>query len=140
LSGIKPLQWIESLVNLKQQQGLRDGPAISDANGRVMTISSLNGALYEVLEEVYEANPECFPLSIKSKEDIYSSYGVYRSFRRASDTKALNEDVRQDDIDLVNRWHQVEKVGGKRPAFNKRHHYAQYELLIEPFLRYTSAM
>jgi hypothetical protein len=101
-SGIRPLDWIKKLVSLKQQQGLRDGPAILDENGRVRSSTSLNGDLYEVLEELYEGTPESFPLSIKSKEDIYTSYGVYRSFRRTSGTRALNEGVCQDDIDLVN--------------------------------------
>jgi hypothetical protein len=45
--------------------------------------------------------------------------------RRSSDTRALNEGVSKDDIDLVNQWHQVKKAGGKRPAFDMRHHSAQ---------------
>jgi hypothetical protein len=44
-----------------------------------------------------------------------------------------------DDIDLVSRWHQAEKVGGKLPLFDKQDHYAQYELLVELFVRYTTA-
>jgi hypothetical protein len=139
-SGMKPWWWVSKLIRLKQHQGFNDGPAISDDGGRVRSVSSLNSILYELLEELYEKSSDIFPSSIKEKDDIYSSYGVYRSFRRSSDTRALNMGVSKDDIDLVNRWHQVEKAGGKRPVFEMRHHYAQYELLVDPFVRYTTAM
>jgi hypothetical protein len=139
-SGIKPYEWIQRLIQIKDKQGLIDGPAISDECGRVLNSSTIDQGMHEVLEELYATDKELFPSTIKTKEDIISSYHAFRSFRRSSDTRALNKGLRQDDIDLVNRWHQVEKADGSRPSFDMRHHYAQYELLIDPFLRYTSAM
>ena len=63
----------------------------------------------------------------------------YRTFRRTSDTRALEEKVDQTDIDIVNKWEQ--RGSDKRKiAQPMRHHYAQFELLIKPFLRYTYAM
>jgi hypothetical protein len=82
-SGIHPLIWINKLLTMKGRQGLIDGPAISDETGRVKSVSSLNGAFYEILEEIFEGNRDMFPASIKTKEDIYGSYGVYRSLRRS---------------------------------------------------------
>jgi hypothetical protein len=139
-SGIKPYLWIERLKEIKFKQGLIDGPGISDEKGRVLNSSVIDQGMHEVLEEIYGREKELFPSTIKSKDDIASTYHAFRSFRRSSDTRALNQGVRRDDIDLVNRWHQVEKADGSRPSFDMRHHYAQYELLVEPFLRYTSAM
>jgi hypothetical protein len=81
---------------------------------------------------------QLFPYTRTSKEEIEQNYHAFRSFRRSSDTRALNQGVKRDDIDIVNRWHQVERAAGNRPSFDMRHHYAQYELLIQPFLRYTS--
>jgi hypothetical protein len=139
-SGIRPYDWIRKLQDLKEKQGLMDGPAISDDKGRVLTSTIIDHGMHEVLEELYDKDRDLFPPSISSKEEIASSYHAFRSFRRSSDTRALNQGVNRDDIDLVNRWHQVEKADGNRPAFDMRHHYAQYELLVDPFLRYTSVM
>jgi hypothetical protein len=139
-SGIKPYVWINRIKEVKRKQGFLDGPAISDEKGRVLNSSAIDQGMHEVLEDLFVSHRHLFPSSITSKEDVLSSYHAFRSFRRSSDTRALNQGVRRDDIDLVNRWHQVEKAGGNRPSFDMRHHYAQYELLVDPFLRYTSSM
>jgi hypothetical protein len=125
---------------LKTKQGLNAGLAISDEIGRVLNSSNIDQAMHEILEELFMQEPDLFPSSIKNKEDIESNYHAFRSFRRILDTRELNMGVRRDDIDLVNRWHQVDKADGNRPSFDMRHHYAQYELLIDPLLRYTQAM
>jgi hypothetical protein len=96
--------------------------------------------MHEVLEELFVTQKDLFPRTITSHEEIVTNYHAFRSFHHSSDTRALNQGVRRDDIDLVNRWHQVEKADGSRPAFDMRHHYAQYDLLVEPFFRYTNAM
>jgi hypothetical protein len=44
------------------------------------------------------------------------------------------------DIDVVNRWKSVERADGNRPQRPMRQHYAELELLLGPFLRYTLAM
>jgi hypothetical protein len=139
-SGIRPYEWIKMLMIVKEKQGLTNGPAISDEQGRVLNASSIDQSMHEVLEELFMQQRDIFSSSIKSKEDIAENYHAFRSFRRSSDTRALNRGVRRDDIDIVNRWHQIDKADGNRPMFDMRHHYAQVELLIEPFLRYTQAM
>jgi hypothetical protein len=139
-SGIEPYVWIERLMRLKEKQGLIDGPAISDEKGRVLNSSTIDQGMHEILEELFMMERDLFGPSIKGKEDILESYHAFRSFRRSSDTRALNKGVKRDDINLINRWHQVEKADGNRPSFDMCHHYAQYELLTHPFLRYTSAM
>jgi hypothetical protein len=139
-SGITPYAWIENLLKLKLRQGLVDGPAISDESGRALNSATIDQAMHEVLEELFISQGELFPPSITSRDDIVANYHVFRSFQRSSDTRALNQGVGREDIDIVNRWHQVEKADGKRPSLDMRYHYAQYELLVDPFLRYTSSM
>jgi hypothetical protein len=95
--------------------------------------------MHEVLEELFVEQKDLFPSLIRSKEDAESNYHSFSSFQRSSDTRALNRGVQRDDIDIVNRWH-VERPDGNRPAFDMHHHYAQDELLIDPFLRYTKSM
>jgi hypothetical protein len=60
---------------------------------------------------------------------------VFRSFRRSSDTRAIEMNVSKTDIEIVNRWHAVEAAKGNRPNFPMHQHYAQLA-----FLRYTGAM
>jgi hypothetical protein len=105
-----------------------------------MSTHALDDLLTDVLEELYEDTPQNFPLSITSKEEIVGNYQVFRSFRRSSDTRALEKKIAGSDIDIVNRWHRIEQAKGARPAFQMKEHYAQVELLLKPFLRYTSAM
>jgi hypothetical protein len=113
-SGIQPYGWIDDVIKLKLKQGLTDGPAISDEQGRALNSSTIDQGMHEVLEEFFI-----------SQRDL---------FQRSSDTRALNQSVSREDIDLVNRWHQIEKADGSRPSLDMRYHYAQIDLLVEPFL------
>ncbi len=85
-------------------------------------------------------DPSLFLSDIKSEEDIESQYNVFRSFWRGSDSRAIAKGVSSIDIDVVNRWLKKEKAGGNRPGFSMKHHYADINLLLESFLRYTMAM
>lgn len=139
-SGIKIKEWIGRLLEQKKRLGFVDGPAISDSKGNVRTCAQMDDMLVEILEENYEDHPELFPPSINSKEEISESYSVFRSLRRSSDTRALEQNVSQTDIMLFNRWSTVERARGNRATFSMYQHYAQIELLIAPFKRYTLAM
>jgi hypothetical protein len=139
-SGIKPYEWIENLKLLKEKQGLFNGPAISDEKGRGLNSVNIDQGMHEILEDLFTNQNDLFPSTITSIDDILSNYHAFQPFRHSSDRRALNKGLRRDDIDIINRWHQVDKTDGNRPVFDMRHHYAQYELLVDPFLRYTSAM
>jgi hypothetical protein len=108
--GIKPNDWIQRLQELKEKQGLVDGPAISDKKGRVLTSTIIDQGMHEVLEELYDKDKDFIPPSITSKEEIASSNHAFRSFCWSSETRTPNQRVSWDDIDLVNRWHQVKKA------------------------------
>jgi hypothetical protein len=139
-SGIKVKEWVNALLEIKKSHGRVDGPLFSHHDNVVMSTHALDDLLTDVLEELYEDKPQNFPLSITSKEEIVGNYQVFRSFRRSSDTRALEKKIAGSDIDIVNRWHRIEQAKGARPAFQMKEHYAQVELLLKPFLRYTSAM
>ena len=65
---------------------------------------------------------------------------MFSNLSKTSDTRALEVAVRKDDVDIVNRWKTIEATQGSRPSRPMRQHYAQLELLLGPFLRYTLAM
>ena len=69
-------------------------------------------------------------------------YSCFRSFRRTSNSRALeNRDgLHDDDIDIVNRWRQAENAKGKHPTHVMQQHYVEMDVLLQPFLRYTRAM
>lgn len=139
-SGINIKEWILLLLDHMNQKGFKTGPAICDTSGNVVTCSQLDDHFIEVLEEMYEEKPSLFPPSITKKDDIVNSYSVFRSLRRSSDTRAIEKNVSHTDITLFNRWSVVEKAQGNRAGFPMYQHYAQVELLVEPFKRYTWAM
>jgi hypothetical protein len=127
-------------VATKQSLGFVDGPAISDDQGKILPTQCLNDSMHEVLEEIFESAGHLFPPDVSSKEIMKTHYQAFRTFRKTSDTRAIERKVSQTDIDVVNRWESVEQAKGLRPSQPMRQHYAQLELLIEPFLRYTWKM
>ena len=61
-------------------------------------------------------------------------------FRKTSATQATNQAVKTTDADILNRWKTVESY--QRNEHNKpiQQHYAQFELLLRPLLRYIGDM
>jgi hypothetical protein len=140
-SGIKIKTWVEMLIKMKEENGQFEGPAISDTTGKIWTSNELDSRLVLLLEDIFEAKPNLFPSHIRANRDeIGTSYQVFRSLRRASDTRALEQNVSKTDIELINRWHNIEKSQGNRPQRPMHQHYAQVDLLLKPYLRYTRAM
>ena len=119
--------------------GRRGGPAITDWKGSILSVSALDAISHDYLELLH-ADGIPFPQEIKSEEDIRERFSVHRSFRRASNTRAINQKVDISDVDVINRWKSVEAAQGKKPSRPMRQHYAEGSSLLEPFLRYTKAM
>ena len=71
---------------------------------------------------------------------MLSQYHCYRTFRRSSDTRALEEKVSETDINVINRWEQRGGTSKAKMREPMNQYYAQFELLLKPFLRYTYAM
>jgi hypothetical protein len=113
-SGIDVRKSVSRLMALKQTQGYEDGPAISDERERVLSHRALNDSLLEVLEDLFDSDREVFSTWIPDKETLRKRIQVYRTLRRTSDTRALEQKVAQSDIDVVNlegsrasRWQQA---------------------------------
>jgi hypothetical protein len=140
LSGIKVEASVRRLLDFKACKGFTTGPAISNLQGRVFEPRAMNDALLKVLEDIFESHRDLFPPTITTRESLCQKYQAFRTLQRTSDTRALEMKVGQPDIDLVNRWKTVEKADGSRPARPMRQWYAEFALLLAPFLRYTWAM
>ena len=138
-SGIPVRDSVCRLMALHAQAGRQSGPAISDHLGNLYSTRALDGMFLEVIEPLFDNERSLFPPDIE-REHLSSVYQVFRTLRKSSDSRALDMGVGQSDIDTVNRWSKVEKAGARRPRLEMRQHYAQPELLVKPFLRYTEAM
>jgi hypothetical protein len=139
-TGIEARKAISDLILMRQHQNLTTGPAICDKEGTQWTTAMANEILHELLCRLYHQDHSSFPSHIRSNGDILTKYHVYRSFRRASDSRAIAKEVATTDIRVVNRWQKVEKAQGQRPSYDMPQHYAQIDLLVDYFLRYTMAM
>jgi hypothetical protein len=139
-SGIKVREKLKQLLDFKKSIGQVTGPAISDIKGKIYLTRSLNDAFLEILEELFDTHLELFPASIEDKETLRKQIQAYKTFRQTSDYIAINEGIDQTDIDVVNHWQAVEKAKGSQPYHPMRQHYAELELLLCPFLRYTWVM
>ena len=102
-SGINVKHCIERLIQIKKEEGQVQGPAISDHQGYLVSTQTLDKYLHEVLMELYEEHVSLFPPTIQSVEEIVPQYHCYRTFRRSSDTRALEEKINETDINVINR-------------------------------------
>jgi hypothetical protein len=140
-SGLNVREWMWMLITQKESSRQITGPAISHANGNIVTTGFLDFKLALILEEIFDSAPEMFPVTLRNnKDELGNVYQVFRTLRRSSDTRAIEQNVTKVDIDTVNRWHGTEMAAGNRPHRSMYQHYAQVDLLIKPFIRYTRAM
>lgn len=130
-SGIKVRSTLRHLIKQKHDLGFRDGPAISNHKGKLLTARELDKMLVESLSHIYNHDPSIFPGDFHSADDIAHSYQCFR---------AIEVKIAKTDMETVNRWRSVETAAGKRPNLPMHIHYAQVEELLGPFLRFTGAM
>ena len=138
-SGINVKYTVERMIELKDHQRVATGPAISDSEGALISTKELDRMMHELLVDIYAVDRSLFPPSMETPEMIVESYKCFRTFRRTSDTRALEEKVDQTDIDIVNKWEHMGLMK-RKTSQPMRQHYAQFELLVKPFIRYTYAM
>ena len=92
-SGIRVKLSLARLRKTKAAQGFIDGPAISGINGKALYSRDIDDLLHEALEEIFRTKRELFPPDIGSLAELRKAYQAFRSFRRASDTRALEKGV-----------------------------------------------
>ena len=120
--------------------GARKGPAFCDLEGFVWDSVFINELLHEALEGIYSNENSLFPFGIQTINNIRLRYGIYQSFCRGSDSRAISQNVSELDIQVVNRWSKKERSKGQKAAERMELHYADQNLLDECFRRYTNAM
>ena len=98
-----------------------------------MFLGSVDGCL--------RTKPTLFESSeVKIASDIPDKYNVFRSFRRGSESRAVDQKVAEADCYVVNRWKKKEAAGANRVSHEIGQHYVDISLVREAFYRYMGAM
>ena len=139
-SGLDVREALESLREVKVLLGINDGLAISSMDGKMWQPGDIDDMIHEILVDIFHSKIFLFPADITNPGLVWKHYQCYRTFRRSSDTRALEQKVAQADIDVVNRWKRVEAAKGKVPGMSMQQRYAQFDQLLDPFLKYTQAI
>ena len=101
-SGIRFCDWLR-LLELGHDLAKREEcPAITDWEGNILSMSAIDNMLHKFLIRLHERG-ESFHREIKSADGIMERFSVFRSLRRASTTRAMNQNVSSNDIDTINR-------------------------------------
>ena len=69
-TGINVEAWGNKLLRIHEYFGKEDGPAICNDDGYLMRTRDMNEILWEIMQELYIKNPDLFPKSITSVEDV----------------------------------------------------------------------
>jgi hypothetical protein len=135
-SGLEPAKWIARMMKWYKDRGVLSGPVFRKKNGKRAKAKDYELEIFDRLEQVQKEHPNVLDPSI----DITEEFGLSRSFRRGSDSRAIAEEVPVTIIELNNRWRKVESAKGKAASFEMYQHYADIELLLGTFLKYSRAM
>lgn len=131
---------LERIIKAKLYYRLRDGPTISDEGGRFLETRDSNTMLVELLIECYQENQKLFLVAIDHIDKIIKCYQWFRAVRSTIVTRAFEEEVNEIDVNIVNRWKDIETTQGIRPSLAIWLHYSQVDLLMENLLWYTLVM
>ena len=136
-TGLEPGLWMRRMVDWFEKSGVVRGWVFR--NFRTGEAARARDYEFEILNELENIQRES-PDIISSNVNVMDEYGVSRSFRRGSDTHALNQGVAIADIERNNRWRSVENAGSKRVALRMVHHYEDVLLMLKSLLKYSEPL
>ena len=133
-SGVQVRWWLEELTTWLKEEDNLAGPAFCDKTGYQLSERQMEEVFQPVLEGMIRegGNRKWWPnLSVQD----YCK--CYRSFRRGATSTAMNNDVEEAVIVLVNRWREYERNKGKQPGFKMMHHYASGSATLKKQLSFS---
>lgn len=135
-SGLKPLEWVNRLVQEREEQGLVKGWAFLGHKGEQAPMNYFAETILDRLVRIQEVHPDLINPGI----NVFEEFGLAWSFRRGSNSQAQNRQVPADVINWVNRWRTEERAKGKTSASSMRVLYAETKLMLNAYLQYSSAL
>ena len=113
--------------------------AFVNQQGAKMTFGEMNDIILERIESV-KSNDVLENIHGLEKFDIREDFSINRSFRRGSETHALNQKIPGVVINAQNRWKKIEAAKGRKAKFSMIENYADIVLLIPTMVRYSAML
>jgi hypothetical protein len=135
-SGLDVQIWMKRMLDWYAAEGITNGPVFRDGAGKRARAGKYEWTIKSWLEVIQREEPDLIGASV----DVFEDYGVSRSFRRGSDTQAINQQVSKADIDLNCRWRTIENARGRKPSMMMQQSYAEVRQLIKSLIRYSAAL
>lgn len=136
-SGLEPRKWIGRLLEFYKEKGIFHGPFFRDEAGTALTPSDMSETFYRRLGYVQYFRPDLLARDV----DIEEVYGISRSFRRGSTSRATDRGVPPEVTDANNRWRKIERAKSmKASSLSMQEQYTDVNLTLNQLLRYSSEM
>ena len=132
-SGLNLGVWVGRVCHHRRLEGRTNGPVFADKWGNMVNPRHYEALILAKLQIIKESRCDLIPDSV----NVYEAYGISRSFRRGSNTHSKNQGTNDKDIDLMNRWRNVENAKGRKARLAMSDHYADILQLIPALLRYS---
>jgi hypothetical protein len=136
-TGLEPGLWIQRMVEWYDRKGIVRGWVFR--NFKTDEAARARDYEWDILHELENIQLDTHGI-IGENINVMDEYGVSRSFRRGSDTHALNQGVAISDIERNNRWRSVENAGSKQVVLRMVHHYEDVSLMLKSLLRYSGPL
>ena len=133
-SGLKPALWLGRMLDALADLGTYSGYMMSRDDGRKARLRDYETDFIKYLTEVQDGRPDLIPESV----DVGDAYGLARSGRRGSTTRARVVGVSKPDIDANQMWRKTELNVGRtfRPS-SMMQYYTEIAQSLVLLLRYS---
>ena len=108
-SGLQIKKWLRRSLEWKGRREIMRGFLFVDDKGRRASLKDFES---EILGRIARVQ-FFFPRLIVSSIDVEEEYGLTRSFRRGSNSKALNRGVSEAAINKNNRLRKLDRAGAR---------------------------
>jgi len=135
-SGIPVERWVHRLVDCHVTLGRHRDPAFTSYTGEANVQQTIEMGILDQLHAIQSSRPDLIPSDI----NVHKEYGISKSFRRGSTSKARAQKEDDRDVDLINRWRTFDQARGRRPRLTMHDHCYDIRLLIPALLHYSQAL
>jgi hypothetical protein len=136
-SGVKPMIWVNRMLEYYKEIGVQHGPVFRDAKGQMGRYGDFEYGFLQRMASVQIRAPNLLP---KQDTDVFAEYSFYCSGRRSATSRALNVQLSETIIDSNNRWRVKESGKGKDRSQNMRQHYGDVLAMLNVLLAFPKAM
>jgi len=137
-SGLKVQLWIKQML---QWYGPHQRAYVfQDESGERISCGHYATDILGIIKEIQTSDLPKERNLVDPDCDVFEEYGMTRSFRQGSDSRAHAAGVLESTIDLMNRWRKTERAQGRLAHLKMNAHYSDVRLLLKKFLPYSQAL